>query len=209
VKLRTLLALAAILALAVPALAQAAQRGRVGGPPTLRFDRAKHSGKLTTKPLVIDRTRSVLGPAELVAYGTKHCLTIELDIVFERATSPTCHTEPGAREISFDGAGWYKRRKRGRGQFSLFLGGAGSEVAAIAVDGRGRRGGKVKRDGLFARPNEDLLRRLNAEPFAAWGALLLGCVSGKRLTVRAFDLSGSLLATRHDPWQGGGFYPCK
>lgn len=209
-KLRIAVGLVVALAAACPATAPAAERGQVGGPPTLKFDREPFSGRLTSKMIVIARAGSSLGPVELVAYDTADgCLTIELDVVRERTGSPTCHSEPEGGVIEVQGSGWDKRVKRGTGQYSVFLGGIGADAARVSAEGRAKKGRK-RATGIIARPGPEILARLNnAEPFSAWGAVLPGCFSGRRFIARAFGSDGSLLGSTRDPSEGGGFFPCK
>jgi hypothetical protein len=202
--------LAVALAATSPAAAPGAERGQVGGPPTLRFDREPYSGKLSSKVIVVARARTSLGPVELVAYDTASgCLTIEVDVLRERSGSMTCHSDPAGGIIEAQGAGWDKRIKRGTGQFSVFLGGIAADVARVSAEGRAKRGRK-RANAIIARPGPEILGRLNqAEPFHAWGVVLPGCFSGRRFTAKAFGADGSLLGSIHDPNEGGGFFPCK
>jgi hypothetical protein len=201
---------AVLVAVLCPAAAGAVERGEVGGPPTLKFNREPQAGKLTSPAIVIARSRSFLGPVEFVAYDTAGgCLTVELDVVRERSFSLTCRSDPGARGIFADGASWSEARAPGAGQFSVFLGGIGADVTRVRAEGRTARG-RTRVKAIVARPGREILNRLDQEePFSAWGVVLPGCVSGKRFTAEAFGPGGSLLDSTHDPNQGGGFFPCK
>jgi hypothetical protein len=182
-----------------------AQKGQVGGPPSLPLGQADE-GKKVTPALVIGRGPTYDGHVEITAYGWKppaddptggkqFCTWIEYppdDIEF--GTCGTASTPPANGVIQIDsesqivGGPPKKRWSRASGLIT-------PKVAKVKVTFR-RHGPKRHTTAVIGRVTDALRQKLDQPArFGYWDVKIRGHVRFSMLRARAFDADGNVLGT--------------
>lgn len=205
-------AMAVLLAVSAVPLASgattSANKGQVGGPPTLPLGPADE-GKKVTPAIVIARGHTYDGPVEIAAYGwkpppddpiggTQCCVWIEYprtrDIIF--GTCSDALDQQGARgpiDIASEDQQFSPKLRR-----NTQIGGlVDPEVARVRVSfhRKGRRHRSHVR-ALVAKVDGDLQQKLKQPgPFGYFNVKVRGLVPFKTFRAQAFDANGNLIDT--------------
>jgi hypothetical protein len=195
-----LVLLAALVAISTSA-ATSAQRGQVGGSPSIALG-PPDEGERTTPDYVIGRDDTPFGTTELVAYGwlaprdslppgprKQFCIWVEH--LPKEVSYGTCGfplNPDGNQKMIIDSRGGARGKPAQR--FIEIGGRLTPDVASVRVFYR-RNGRKESRQATVAQVTGDLQRKLHqAVPFGYFNARLRGRVAWHSIRVRAFDNGG-------------------
>lgn len=188
------------------AVAEAAQRGQIGGPPSIALG-PPDEGKRTTPDLVIGRATTPFGTTELVAYGwlappdslpsgprRQFCIWAEhlpKEISWGMCGRPL--DPEGNQKIVIDSRGGTLGKPAQR--FAEIGGRLTPNVASVRIFYR-RNGRKESSLATVAQVAGELQRKLHqAVPFGYFNARVRGRVPWRSIRVEAYDSSGAVLDT--------------
>lgn len=174
--------------------------GEVGGPPSSNFDRCFRILRPCTDPVVLATGEHLLGPVEVIAFGSARGLCLGAD-TFERNGASGffgCGGEgapPGGKAIALTGVGGSSSPKGP--DATQILGTVRSDVAAVRIRYR-RKGASKLADQVFNQIDGPLAERIGEDsPFGVFETTVRGCVEPKRFRVAAYSSDGEVLERLH------------